>query len=310
MSNPEKRLILSGAQWSVVALSLVIAIGSIAYRVIVWGRLEQTALLFIGIPTLLAICLAALAPKTKSLTAKIIIGITLALLLSGPLLGEGFVCILMASPLFLLVGVIVGLLCDHLRNRRRATVSCLLLVLLPMSIEGTTPRLSFNRTEAVEVTRTVANSSAEVAAALARTPHFNSPLPFYLRLGFPRPVAAWGEGLQAGATRTIHFGGGEGRPGDLVMVVEESGPGFVRFRAASDRSKIAHWLDWKSAEVRWTALDATHTSVTWKLTFQRQLDPAWYFRPWERYAVSLAADYLIASNAVPSNAMPTGRMGD
>jgi len=141
-----------------------------------------------------------------------------------------------------------------------------------------------------------------VAAALAHSPHFNSRLPYYLRMGFPRPIAAWGDGLQAGATRTIHFAGGEGKPGDLVMIVAESRPGFVRFQTGSDGSKIAHWLSWDSAEVRWTPVDSEHTRVTWKLTFRRRLDPAWYFRRWERYAVRLAADYLIQSNAIPGAA--------
>ena len=97
----------------------------------------------------------------------------------------------------------------------------------------------------------------------------------------------------------IHFAGGEGRPGDLVMQVAESEPGHIRFVAQSDNSKIAHWLTWRSSEVRWNAVDADHTEVSWTLNFRRDLDPAWYFRPWERYAVRLAAEYLIENNAVP-----------
>jgi len=68
----------------------------------------------------------------------------------------------------------------------------------------------------------------------------------------------------------------------------------------SDSSKVAHWLDWKSSEVDWTAVDAEHTRVNWTLHFERRLDPAWYFRPWERYATHLAAEYLIRVNATPA----------
>jgi hypothetical protein len=64
------------------------------YRLIVLGRLEQTAVLFVGIPTVLAILLAVV-PKAKTVKGGITKGLTLFLLLSGPLLGEGFICILM-----------------------------------------------------------------------------------------------------------------------------------------------------------------------------------------------------------------------
>ncbi len=139
-----------------------------------------------------------------------------------------------------------------------------------------------------------------VRRALGRSPRTDLPLPLYGRLGFPRPTKAWGDGLEVGASRTIHFAGGEGKPGDLLLKVSESRLGYVRFDAVSDHSKIAHWLDWKSSEVEWKSLDARHTRVTWTLHFERRLDPAWYFRPWERYATGLAAEYLIQANATPT----------
>ena len=58
-------------------------------------------------------------------------GLTLFLLLSGPLLGEGFICILMASPLFYLVGLIVGAVLDWSREKRRTNITYLLLILIP-----------------------------------------------------------------------------------------------------------------------------------------------------------------------------------
>ena len=141
--------------------------------------------------------------------------------------------------------------------------------------------------------------AAEVERALSSSPRVDLPLPFYLRLGFPRPVEAHGAGLRPGDLRHIHFAGGDGAPGDLILVVSDSSPGHVRFRAISDQSKIAHWLAWESCEVDWSAQDAGHTRVAWTLRFRRSLDPLWYFRPWERYAVRLAAEHLIRANATP-----------
>ena len=90
-----------------------------------------------------------------------------------------------------------------------------------------------------------------------------------------------------------------GRPRDLVMEVAASGSDWVRFRPVSDATKIAEWLTWQSAEVSWTDLGDGRTRVRWALTYQRSLDPAWYFGPWESLVTTLAADYLIQSAATP-----------
>ena len=84
------------------------------------------------------------------------------------------------------------------------------------------------------------------------------------------------------------------------MQVTERHPGYVRFATISDQSKLTQWVRWSSSEVEWAALDKTHTAVTWRIHFMRQLDPAWYFTPWERVAVKQAAAYLIDANATPA----------
>jgi hypothetical protein len=299
MNDLEPKPSISRSQWSLIFLILAVSAGSVMYRLIVSGRVEQTAALFIGIPSLLAILLA-MTPKAETVKGGITKGLTLFLLLSGPLLGEGFICVLMASPIFYLVGILVGAMIDWKREKRQTTLSCLLLILLPMSIEGTSPKLSFNRRETVQESRIVDGSERDVRIALSHSPRTDTPVPLYGRMGFPLPTRAWGDGLEVGATRTVHFAGGEGKPGDLLLKVSESRTGYVRFDAVSDHSKLAHWLDWQSSEVEWSATDAQHVRVTWILHFQRRLDPAWYFRPWERYATRLAADYLIRANATPS----------
>ncbi|HWZ42810.1 MAG TPA: hypothetical protein VNW97_05010 [Candidatus Saccharimonadales bacterium] len=280
---------------------LALAVTGVLYRILVGRHLEQTSLLFLGIPGILA-TIMAFRPKAKTVTGGIMKAMTIFLLLSGPFLGEGFVCILMASPIFFLVAAVIGLTVDWSRKKRKSAIlPCLaLLGMSPLSFEGVHPRLSLDREESVTVTRLVAAPADEVAATLAQSPGIDLPLPPFGRLGFPRPVEAHGAGLEPGARRTIHFAGGEGHPGDLVMQVEESRAGHVRFVTVSDQSKIAHWMDWKSSDIDWSAVDATHTRVTWTLKFRRRLDPAWYFRPWERYAVGLAADYLIHANATPA----------
>jgi hypothetical protein len=300
LDHPEKqkRRGISRDQWTLIVVIIALASAATLYRIFVMHHLEQTAALFIGLPAVLAVLLT-LAPPAKSATGLIMKTTTIALLMSGPLLGEGFICIIMAAPLFYLVGAVIGLIVD--RRRRKEKSSLLAVVMLPLllaSLEGTTPALTFPTHEEVTARKIVNGSPADVERALARPPVFDEPLPAFLRMKFPLPASARGEGLSIGAMRTIHFAGGEGKPGDLTMRVTGRDAASATFTADSDTSHIAHWLTWRTSHVSWRSVAPDQTEVQWTIVYDRELDPAWYFAPWERYATRLAAEYLIDNLAV------------
>lgn len=297
----EERRRITPAQWWMASIAVAFMAGSVLYRYLIHVQYGHTAAMFIGIPAVLAIVLA-LTPKAKTVTGGIIKGITLALLVLAPLLGEGYLCILFAAPLFYFVGLLVGIGVDAIRETKRGsqTLFCIVVVLLPMSLEGVIPGFSFDRRQAVEVMRVVNAPAESVEEALASSPQIDIRLPSFLRIGFPRPLAASGNGLSLGAERRILFSGAEGDPpGWLVMRVAERRPGYVRFETVSDGSKLTQWIRWDASDVKWTPIDARHTRLTWRVHFERELDPAWYFIPWERAAVRDAAKYLIEANATP-----------
>ena len=312
MTEPEKSIDVSAPEdteplsraisvrWIAAAfLITALVVGALFYRIIIHMGFGSTSLMFIGLPAVLAILLL-LAPTPKSATGSILRGIALALLVVAPLMGEGYLCILFTAPLFLGVGLLFGLFADRSRAKKNITMSCVALVLLPMSLEGVVPWLTQNRALSVEATATVNASQGEVVTALAKSPDITANLPFFLRIGFPRPLEARGKGLSVGELRTIHFAGAEGDPpGDLVMRVAVADPGYIRFDSVSDSSKLRQWIRWRSSEVIYRPIDATHTAVSWRISFDRQLDPSWYFAAWEKFAVQQAADYLIAANATP-----------
>ena len=223
-----------------VWLCLAVGIASVLYRVLVLGQKEQTALMFIGLPTALAMLIAFL-PRASSATGMIMKGITLFLLVFGILFIEGFICILMASPFFYGVGFIIGIFADKARVRREFEKR-LQLVVMPalalMSLEGVTGMLSFPRDETVTVSQEVTLAPAAAREQLARGPRFVlAALPAFLKLGFPAPHRIAGGGLETGDKWLIHFAGGEGKPGDLTAEVVESGPNRIRVaRATADRA--------------------------------------------------------------------------
>jgi hypothetical protein len=294
----------SKTQWAVAATILAITVAVVLYRILVWKHLEQSSALFIGIPAVLAMILV-LTPRAKTTIGLICKVTAIALLLSGIFLGEGFICIVMASPIFFAVAIVIGLIIhiarDLAKSSKSTTLTSLVLIgaFTGMSLEGTRPMFSFPQEQEVAVTKTLPVSANAVEDALASTPAFGRALPPFLQLKFPRPTEVQGSGLKIGDQRVIHFAGGEGKPGDLVMEVVERSAGHVRFHALSDRSKIAHWMTWQDAEVSWKETAPGRTAVEWKIRFRRELSPAWYFSPWERYAVRLAAGYLIDTAATP-----------
>jgi hypothetical protein len=146
---------------------------------------------------------------------------------------------------------------------------------------------------------------AAVIEALSATPRFTQPLPLALRAGFPRPVAATGGGLGTGDERRITFVGddhhGTTHTGDLHLRVTERSAEHATFAVVADHTRVAHWLRWQRAEVRWEP-SGSGTTVTWKLTYERQLAPGWYFAPLQHAAARVAAGYLIDAAATPAHA--------
>jgi hypothetical protein len=318
----EGRPAATRARIALAALIGAVALASLAYRLLVAQGLQQSAALFVGLPALLAI-VVVFAVSPRSAVGVACKAVTVGLLVSLLFLGEGMVCVAMSAPLFYLVAVVIATAMDWAHQRRdksATTFSCLLvLALIPMSLEGVTELTTLDREETVAASRVVHDSPQAVARALFEPPRFDRVRPLYLRAGFPSPASIRIErsagpstslnaaSLRAGQMRWViqlrggemRLNGMEPRTGDLILELEEARPGLVRWRAVSDTSHMTHFLLWREVIVQWEPVDAHTTKVTWTLRYRRGLDPSWYFGPMERYAVRLAAGYLIDAVATP-----------
>ena len=282
-----------GKRVGVVAI-VALALFTLGYEALRHGGLMETSAFFVGLPALLAIVVVV---GTSPLSAVGIVTKTLvvALLLSTFVLQACVVCMLFAAPLFFVVALaVVGLarLVQRLVRRGGAPLS---VVALPFALLSA-PLLAGSPHQHVTVTRVVAAPAAAVEAALAGPPVFARPRPFLLhRVGY----RAAGAGLERGDRRTVTIGvPGEGH-GTLVLVVARRAPGIVVFRAASDSSPVAQWLRLRTATVRWRPLDAGHAQVSWRLAFDRRVEPGWYFGPLLDFEARIAAGYLIDTVATP-----------
>lgn len=300
----------SRARLVVVGCIAAVAIASVAYRLILEHRLEQSAALFVGIPSILAI-VVVLAVSPRSAVGVACKAVTVGLLVSMIFLGEGVICVLMSAPLFYVVGVAIATAMQRARERAAGPTglffsSLIALATVPFSLEGTVAPLTVDRHESVSATRVVPAPADAVGHALFAPPRFDRAVPAYLGIGFPRATALRVERSGDLARWIVRIRGGEWRLdgiepriGELALTLEEQRPGFVRWHVVSDSSHTTHYLMWRDSRVEWEPIDARTTRVTWTLDYDRSLDPAWYFGPWERYAARLAAGYLIDAVATP-----------
>jgi hypothetical protein len=297
------------ARVGLAATIAAVAIATLLYRWLILHHLGQTSALFVGLPSLLAV-LVVFWVSPRSAAGAACKAVTIGLLVSLLFLGEGIVCIVMSAPLFYAVAIIIGSAVDVARRSRNTAgraVSCIaLFALAPMSLEGVTGITTLDRAQSVTVTRIVKASSSDVGRAAGQPPRFERPLPLYLSVGFPRAISTRIERRPAGDEWIVRIRGGEMRldgreppTGTLVLALEESRPGLMRWRVVADDSHVNHYLSWTGACLEWKSIGTAETQVTWTLQYRRGLDPAWYFGPWERYAVTLAAGYLIDSVATP-----------
>lgn len=249
------------------------------------GR-QDAAILFVGLPALLAVGIA-LRPPARTLHGAVASGTTFALLLAAMLLQEGAICVVLSAPLVFAVTHGIAAATRRLRGRHHAAL--LVPLLLLASLEGTVPGWRVTPVQTAEVATIVPADVDDVRLALEAGPDLRSARrPLLLRTGFPVPTQATGDGLDLGDRWEFDY---RGHP--IVTEVAARGDGEVTFALVHDGSKTARWLTWHHATVRWAEHPAGGTEVRIAVTFERGLDPSWWFGPVEDAFVRAGADFLL-----------------
>lgn len=247
---------------------------------------QDAAVLFVGLPALLALGIA-LRPPARTLHGAVASGTSFALLLAAMLLQEGAICVVMSAPL--VFGVAHGIAAVTARLRGRHQAALVLPLVLLASFEGIVPTWRVAPVQTAEVATIVAADVDTVLAALLDGPDLASAhRPLLLRTGFPVPTQATGDGLDVGDRWEFDY---RGHP--IVTEVIARADGEATFALVHDGSKTARWLTWRHATLRWRATSATTTEVRIAVTFERGLDPSWWFGPIEDAFVSAGAELLL-----------------
>lgn len=289
-------------------LAVGIAILSIGVRLLGEYNFHETALLYVGIPFFIALLLIQVRDPDETMSLKKryqnrLIDAFIIMLGSSVVLFEGFVCVVMAMPIYLFI-ILIMFLFDSIREkakkRGRSTlnIQVLPLLIIASAFEGLSPELSFNRNEQVVVTRVVQSSISDIKQNLIQPMDLQKSRPWFLTL-FPMPYKIEAGSLTPGDVHKIHIryyrwfvtNVHEGRILLEISAVEEN---RIKTTFLEDSSYLSNYLHLQGTEIQLDKIDAQHTRITLTIDFERTLDPYWYFAPIERYGVSTAANFLIS----------------
>jgi len=264
--------------------------------------IDSSALLYIGIPTFIAIAFASTS-SSKTVMGSTLKAITFIILISGPLLQEGFVCMIMAAPILYIAGALAAWPFDHYRkkNQRTSKLNTFIIpsLLVLMSMEGVIDETSFNRINTITHTQILQGSIEEIKIKIAASRQLKKPDSLFAKL-FPKPEIINANGLSIGDQQWVDISylkwiyWNEKR-GQIQFEVVEHQNNFLRFHPVKDESYLSAYLTWKDTTVHLRAISETQTNVTWSISFQRDIDPAWYAQPLQRYAVGIVAEQMLSS---------------
>jgi hypothetical protein len=279
-----------------VAFGIVLLSAAVApYLAIRSGRIDSAAL-FVGVPLLLAVAVL-LAPPAKSLHGLTFRLTTFGLLITSAFLHEGAACVLLAAPLVYGVAhLVVGLVELSIRAGHRRSALLVIPLLAAASLEGITPGARVAPEQTVVAERVVPMAPAELERRLAQGPRFDAVTrPRLLRItGYPTPTGASGRGLAVGDRWTFTVAGGP-----IVTEVVERGPGRVVFGTVADSSKTRRWVHWRRSVLSWRP-GPGGTTVRIETSFERRLDPSWYFGPIDAAMIDAGIEHFADALVTPA----------
>jgi len=289
-----------------LAILVMIAVASIAIRILIEYDFDNSALLYIAIPFLISLAITAFRPprsrekwwhayRDHTYIALIVF------LASSVVLFEGFVCVLMFMPIYFLV-VSIGFLISwygHSKEQRKGKtfVSALPLLILVTALEGTSDDLSLNRESQVAVTKIAELSPAEIMTNLSKPFHLQKDRGWLISI-FPMPYQIDAGSLNPGDvhhvyTRYHRWFATNTHEGELQLQIVDIEPNRVTTKFIHDSTFFASYLTVNGTEITLTEIAPNRTEITLRVDYKRELDPAWYFHPLQQFGVGQMAEFLI-----------------
>jgi len=253
--------------------------------------------LFVLLPIVTGFGTALLVRGRNLILASLLLGV---LICTGILLltkMEGWVCVLMSSPLIafgLTIGALLGVVVRNFliaHSSRKHLMTLLMLAVLPFFLMGAnsveeksrrTPRAeTFSNTLIVDSPRELAWNQLKTFDQIKGSKGL------LMTIGLPVPVSCTMSGEGVGATRTCYFESGHIQE----RVTEWDPPASMKLEITEFDVPGRPWLSFKDASYELTE-EGGRTRITRKTTIVSRLSPAWYWRRMEKIGVETEHEYL------------------
>lgn len=253
--------------------------------------------LFLLLPFATGFATGLIARRWNLVIASLVIALAICsavLLVTGQ---EGWVCVLMSSPL-IIVGLSIGGLLGVLiriqvidKSRRPRALGGLMLLVLPLFLMGANsieePSRRMPRAETFTSVLVVDAPPEKVWDTIKIMDRVSARKGFLMRIGLPVPVSCSIDKEGVGGKRTCHFEAGyiEER------ITEWDPPRSMKLEITAWDVPGRPWLDFKDASYEFHQ-ENDRTIMTRTTTIASRLLPEWYWRRFERIGVETEHQYL------------------
>lgn len=284
--------------WGLVAgIATAFAFGMGGFLLIYDNTNSMGGVLFIALPFATGFATGLIARRWNLVIASLIIGLILCSALLLLTKKEGWVCVLMSSPL-IAVGLTIGALFGFIvrtniidKSGRPRGLSALMLLVLPLFLMGADsiekPSRRMPRAETFTSVLVVAAAPEKVWNTIKIMDRVNGHKGFLMRIGLPVPVSCAIDQEGVGGKRTCYFESGyiEER------ITEWDPPRSMKLEITAWDVPGRPWLDFKDASYE-LHQENGQTVMTRTTTIASRLLPAWYWRRFERIGVETEHEYL------------------
>lgn len=279
-----------------VGIGTALLFGLGGYLLVADGDGSMGAVLFLLLPVATGFAVAMVAERGRTAAASVLVGLVLCaaiMILTGV---EGWVCLIMSTPL-VVVGITIGCIAGHWFRRalpegtRGQTFKVIALVLLPGLLVGAghieepfrrTPR-SQTVTNAIELNV----PRSRVWAEIKRVDQLKATKHFLQRIGLPVPVRCTLEREGVGAGRTCYFESGKVEE----RITAWDPPRRMSMEVTDFDVPGRPWLSFRDASYVLTEIPGG-CRIERSTTIVSRLSPAWYWSGLEKMGVEIEHKYL------------------
>ncbi|MBF7072641.1 hypothetical protein ISG33_04415 [Glaciecola sp. MH2013] len=297
-----------------IYILLVIGLASLLIRLLISYEFDKTALLYVGIPFLVALALLSIVEKPEKPSLHhyylhIVLWSLIVMLGTSIVLFEGIICVVMFMPIYFAIIFLMylfELLVKYLnhtdKNKHYAHVLPVLIVM--SAFEGVIPSTSFNRDYSVTKELIVNSTTAEIKHKLTQPMQLEVERNWLLSL-FPMPSRIDAGTLKSGDIHTIDFVYHRWfvtntHKGNMILELSSVEQDYIQTTFLEDSSYIGNYLRLRGTEIRFTPIEDGSTKVILTIHYHRFLDPVWYFGPLQEYAIGQTASLLLEELFVPA----------